>query len=394
MSKLESTNLENSKSKDSGSKDSGSKNSGDEKSANNNAKLDTSKIEVISSSLEYPEGPIHCHDGSIILVEIKGQRLSKIAPCGTATTIAQLPGGPNGAAVGPNGCVYICNDGGFEWMPIPGVNKDKIIWVGGNQPTGDAYKGGSLQKIDTSSGEVTTLFTECTERGYPDPSGAAYPAWNPAVDLKGPDDLVFDQAGGIWFSDFGKTRERDRDITGLYYVSPDQKTITQMAYPLNSPNGIALSPDGTRLYFALTYERKVMYFELSGAGKIKRNPASLDGAYLLTAQLEGQAILDSMAVDVEGNLYLATMLPQGNTPVVNGGISIISPDGAVEYQEIAIPDGSIAPLPSNICFGGEDMKTAFVTCGGAGYLLKMPSAIAGLRLNHNGSDFKPPVTVS
>jgi len=356
------------------------------------AKLDTSKIEIISSTLEYPEGPVHCSDGSIILVEIKGERLTKVSPGGQATTLAQLPGGPNGAAAGPDGCIYVCNDGGFQWMPIPGVNQDKIIWVGGDEPEGAAYKGGSLQKVDTASGEVTTLFTACQERGYPGPTGEALPAWSPAFDLKGPDDLVFDEVGGIWFSDFGKTRERDRDITGLYYVSPDQKTITQMAYPLNSPNGIALSPDGKRLYFALTYERKVMYFELSGPGKIKRNPASMDGAYLLTADLEGQAILDSLAVDVEGNIYLATMLPSGNTPVVNGGISIISPEGAVEYIEIKLPDGSFSPLPSNICFGGSDMKTAYITCGGAGYLIKMPSAIAGLKLNHNGSDFNPAKT--
>ena len=351
-------------------------------------KLDNTKIEIISSTLDYPEGPIHCSDGSIILVEIKGERLTLVSPCGKATTLAELPGGPNGAAVGPDGHIYVCNDGGFEWMPIPNVNKDKIIWVGGNEPAGDEYKGGSLQKVDTSNGKVTTLFTSCTNRGYPTPTGEAYPDWAPAFDLKGPDDLVFDEEGGAWFSDFGKTRERDRDITGLYYVSPDQKAITQMAYPLNSPNGIALSPDGKRLYFALTYERKIMYFELSEAGKIDRNPASMDGAYLLTADLEGQAILDSMAVDVEGNLYVATMLPEGNTPVVNGGISIVSPAGVVDYVEITLPDNSFAPLPSNICFGGADMKTAYITCGGSGYLIKMPSSIAGLKLHHSGSNYK------
>ena len=358
------------------------------------SKLDTSKIEIISSTLEYPEGPIHCSDGSIILVEIKGEKLTKVSPDGTTTTLAQLPGGPNGAAVGPDGCIYICNDGGFEWAPIPDVNKGKIIWVGGNQPEGAAYKGGSLQKVNPATGEVTTLFTDCSKRGYPSPTGEKLPDWSPAFDITGPDDLVFDDAGGFWFSDFGKTRDRDRDITGIYYVSPDQKTITQMVYPLNSPNGIALSPDGKRLYFALTYERKVMYFELSGPGEIKRNPASMDGSHLLTANLEGQAILDSMAVDVEGNVYLATMLPQGNTPLVNGGISIISPEGVVEYVEITIPDGSFAPLPSNICFGGDDMKTAYITCGGSGYLIKMPCAIAGLKLNHNGSNFASTITTS
>ncbi len=354
------------------------------------SKLDTSNIEVISSTLEYPEGPIYCSDGSIILVEIKGQKLSKVAPNGDVSTLAILDGGPNGAAVGPDSCIYVCNDGGFDWMEIPGVNKDKVILVGGNQPEGDKYTGGSLQKVDVSTGEVTTLFTECAIRGYKSPLGEDLPDWNPPFKLTGPDDLVFDSEGGLWFTDFGKTRERDRDITAIYYVSPDQKTITQKAYPLNSPNGIALSPDGTRLYFALTYERKVMYYELSGAGEIKKNPYAMDGAYLLTADLPGQSILDSLAVDVEGNVYLATMLPEGNTPVVNGGISIISPEGKVEYVEIELPDGSKAPLPSNICFGGDDMKTAYITCGGAGYLIKMPSSIAGLKLEHNGSNFDCP----
>ena len=123
------------------------------------SKLDTSNIEVISSALEYPEGPIYCSDGSIILVEIRGQKLSKVAANGDITTLATLEGGPNGAAVGPDSCIYVCNDGGFDWMEIPGINKDKVILVGGNQPDGDKYTGGSLQKVDVSTGEVPCV--EC-----------------------------------------------------------------------------------------------------------------------------------------------------------------------------------------------------------------------------------------
>ncbi len=355
-------------------------------------KLDTNNITVLSSTLEYPEGPIHCSDGSIMLVEIKGEKLSVVAPeGGDSKTIAMLPGGPNGAAIGPDGCVYVCNDGGFEWMSIPNINPNPIL-VGGNQPNN--YSGGSLQKIDPKTGDVTTLFTECSSREFP--VGTAAPDWNPAFKLCGPDDLVFDEVGGIWFSDFGKTRERERDITGVYYVSPDRSSIKQMIYPLNSPNGIALSPDGSKLYVALTYERKIVYYDLSAPGVIRPNTVSgpdagsMDGSYLLTAKLEGQAILDSMALDEQGNIYVATMLPNGSNPMTNGGISVISPQGDVEFIPITLPDHVFSPLPSNICFGGPDMKTAYVTCGGAGYLLKMPAKIPGLKLNFNGSNFALP----
>lgn len=355
--------------------------------------LDNTQIIVVNDSLEYPEGPIHCNDGGIILVEIKGEKLTHVSADGTTKTLASIKGGPNGAAVGPDGCIYICNDGGFEWTSIPNINKNPIL-VGGDQPAN--YTGGKLQKVDPATGSVTDVFTQCSEREFPVGSTDATAAWSPPFKLCGPDDLVFDELGGYWFSDFGKTRERDRDITGVYYVSPDGKTITQKIYPLNSPNGIALSPDGKRLYVALTYERKIVYYELSEPGKISPNTikgpnsGSLDGSYLLTANLEGQAILDSMAIDAEGNVYVATMLPNGANPMTNGGISVISPDGDIEFISIKLPGTDFSPLPSNICFGGPDMKTAFVTCGAAGYLLKMPAKVAGLKLNFNGSEFELP----
>ena len=355
------------------------------------AKLDNSSITILSSNLKYPEGPIHCSDGSIMLVEIMGEQLSIVPPEGGASKkIADLPGGPNGAAVGSDGKIYICNDGGFEWIPIPDAT-NPIIWVPGNQPPKGKYLGGKLQKVDTSNGQVTKLFTECTEREYP--PGTAHPPWGTPFELRGLDDLVVDELGGIWFTDYGKIRERDRDITGVYYVSPDGKSITQKIYPLNSPNGIALSPDGKRLYVAQTFERKIFYYEIPEPGVIKPNSVtgfdkgSLDGSYLLAADFIGQSVLDSMAVDIEGNVYVATMLPDGNNPYSNGGISIISPDGVVEFVRIDLGDVHPAPLPSNICFGGEDMKTAYITCGGSGHLISMPSSIAGLKLNFNGSCF-------
>lgn len=353
------------------------------------AALDLSTLEIMASGLGYPEGPVHCSDGSILLVEIKNQQLSLIPADGsTKQVVASFKGGPNGTAIGPDNRIYVCNDGGFDWIPIPLPN-GQTLDVAGNQPTD--YVGGSLQAYDPASGKVETLYTSCAARE--NPPGTKVADWSPAYPLCGPDDLVVDDAGGIWFTDYGKIRERDRDITGLYYAAADGSSITQAVYPLNNPNGVALSPDGKRLYVALTFERKIVYYELASPGVIIPNTVSgpdqgtLDGSHLLTANFEGQAVLDSMAVDSEGNVYVATMLPNGNNPMSNGGISIVSPQGDVSFFPITLPDNKFAPLPSNICFGGPDMKTAYITCGGSGYLLKVRSEIAGLKLNCNGSAF-------
>ena len=366
--------------------------------------LDNTSIEMICSGLGYPEGPVYCSNGDIILVEIRGDArkdiascgadenkfepcISRITPQGERTILAKIPGGPNGAAVGPDGDIYICNDGGFDWIPIPPA--DPILWFGGNQPTW--YTGGQVQKYSMANGKVTDLYHQCSTRMQRqlDPAKkinrfARVADWCPPYPLCGLDDLVFDKAGGMWITDYGKARERDQDVTALYYAEPDGSSIKQMIYPLAAPNGVALSPKGDRLYVALTFERRVLYYELSAPGVIEPNPATLDGSYLLTAAMPKQALLDSMAVDEQGNVYVATMLPDGLSPLSNGGITTISPDGkTVDFIELTLGAGYPAPMPSNICFGGDDMKTAYVTCGASGHLIKLPATIPGLKLEYN-----------
>ena len=69
------------------------------------------QIEEVTSGLRFPEGPIAMDDGSIILVEIARGTLSRVTPDGKVEVIADLGGGPNGAALGPDGAVYVCNNG-------------------------------------------------------------------------------------------------------------------------------------------------------------------------------------------------------------------------------------------------------------------------------------------
>ena len=74
-------------------------------------------MRVIATDLEFPEGPVVMPDGSVVLVEIRGKRLTRVWPDGRKEVVAEIPGGPNGAALGPDGKMYICNNGGFSWIP-------------------------------------------------------------------------------------------------------------------------------------------------------------------------------------------------------------------------------------------------------------------------------------
>jgi gluconolactonase len=300
-------------------------------------------MKELATGLQFPEGPIALPDGSVLLVEIKRGTLTRIGADGKTSVVAKTGGGPNGAALGPDGKVYVCNNGGFEWHEVG------PFLLPGNQPVD--YAGGSIQRVDLATGAVETLYTKC---------GA-----NP---LRGPNDLVFDSTGGFWFSDHGKTRERDRDRGGLYYARPDGKTIREVVYPLDSPNGVGLSPDGSRVYAAETHTGRVFYWNLSAPGEIVPHVSPNQGHLLVG--LPGLQLLDSLAIDAEGNVCVAT--------IVNGGITIISPDGA-KVEHVPMPD----PLTTNICFGGKDLRTAYITLSATGKLVSLPWPRPGLELAFN-----------
>ena len=214
-------------------------------------------IREIATGLQFPEGPIAMPDGSILLVEIRRGTLTRVGADGSVNVVADLGGGPNGAAVGPDGRVYVCNNGGFEWHERPGG-----MVVPGNQPA--TYTGGSIQAVDLASGRVEVLYRRCGD-----------------VPLKGPNDLVFDRSGGFWFTDHGKNRERDRDRTGVFYARPDGSSIVEAIFPMDGPNGIGLSPAQDRLYVAETSTGRLFYWDLDGPGSIRRNPRSPNGGHFL-----------------------------------------------------------------------------------------------------------------
>jgi gluconolactonase len=302
-------------------------------------------VTVLATGLQFPEGPIAMPDGSVLLVEIKRRTLSRVTPDGKVEVVAEPGGGPNGAAIGPDGACYLANDGGcFTWVEANGFT------LPGGIP--DDYSGGRIERVDLTTGKVDVLYTEC--------DGHA---------LKAPNDLVVDATGGIWFTDHGLRHERTQDRTGIYYCRPDGSSITEAIFPVNEPNGIGLSPDEDKVLFAETWTGRIMQHELSAPGQVK--PVDMFDPSVCMGGLEDMQLLDSLAVQADGSVCVATLL--------RGGITIVRPDGTKEH--VGLPEEFYDPMTTNICFGGPDLRTAYITLSGRGLLVSVPWPEPGLPLN-------------
>jgi gluconolactonase len=311
----------------------------------------------LASGLQFPEGPIALPDGSVILVEMRRQTLSRVTPGGQVEIIAELGGGPNGAALGPDGRIYVTNNGGPGWI---------VDAEGNSLPVGSAddNHGGSIQLVEPRTGKVETLYDRCDGR----PIGA-------------PNDLVFDDHGGFWFTDFGRFRpgssDGSSDRGGVYYARADGSLIEEKIFPLEHPNGIGLSPDGKRLYVAETPTARCLAYDLEASGALAAGAGPFsdrggdkdsDRGHVLAA-LGGHQFFDSLAVDGAGHVCVATIVP--------GAVSDIWPDGS-RVDQYLLPD----PIVTNVCFGGRALSTAFATLSLRGKLVAFEWPRPGAPLKH------------
>lgn len=289
--------------------------------------------EVVARGLRFPEGPIALSDGSLLVVEIQGQVLTHVEPEGRTMVVASLEGGPNGAALGPDGGCYICNNGGLAWREH----------LGATVPAGpaDDYRGGWIERVELDGVRVERLYSHC--------NGTA---------LTSPNDLVFDGVGGFWFTDFGKGRARWLDRGGVYYARADGSSIEEAVYPMITPNGIGLSADGRMLYVAETETARIWCWEVEAPGRLRREPwPSPHGGRLLFSATSLMKF-DSLKIDSNGDICVATFL--------NGGILVISPDGELRRFVRIAEDWFV----TNLCFSRDGAK-AWATLSGTGQILAM-----------------------
>jgi gluconolactonase len=299
--------------------------------------MSASTMREVTGGLRFPEGPIAMGDGSVLVVEMRGGTLTRVTADGTKTVVAELGGGPNGAAIGPDGAVYICNNDGF--LPEDAARRAR------------GESSGSIQRVELATGAFMTLYAACD-----------------GVPLNAPNDLVFDTNGGFYFTDYGHRHDGAMDLGAVYYAHADGSQIRRVIAPLLTPNGVGLSPDGRRLYVAETQTGRVWAWAIEAPGVVREFETVLapSGATLL-AGLPGFQLFDSLAVDSAGNVCVGTL--------IEGGITVITPDGETRHVPIA---GD--PYVTNICFGGPERRTAYITASLSGRLLAMEWPVPGLPL--------------
>jgi gluconolactonase len=300
-------------------------------------------IELVTDDLGFPEGPIAMADGSVILTEIERGVLTRVTPDGRKSTVAEVGGGPNGAAIGPDGAIWVTNNGGsFVWLKQDGLT------IPGQTPP--EHKGGYIQRVDIATGKTETIYDTCD--GQP---------------IFGPNDLVFDNTGGFWFTDHGSGTPTGRNYGGLYYARPDGSKISRARGHMISPNGVGLSPDEKTVYVADTQLGRLWAFDIASPGELGPQPGFAPGR--VVCNLPDFQLLDSLAVEAGGKVCVAT--------IINGGVTAFDPDGSTEH--FPFPD----LVTTNICFGGADMRDAWVTCSSTGKLYRCRWPRPGLKLNFN-----------
>ncbi len=295
----------------------------------------------LADGLAFPESPIALDDGSVVVSEMAAGRITRVHPDGATETVAHTGGGPNGVVKLTDGRLIVCQNGGskFGVGPWPYDFKGCVNLF---RPIGppDQPVTPALQIIE-SDGSVNTLATEFSTR-----SGKKLP-------LVRPSDICADSYGGFYLTDAGTVQSRTRSVTGLLYGTLDGD-LHEIAYPLEMPNGVALSPDGSSLYVAETRTRRIWEFTLDGPGVVGRarglatvpsgGPLNVGGA-------------DGLCVDPAGRILVATL--------GTGGVTVFSPTG--EFLG-AIPADD--PMTTNVALSA-DARTLFMTLASSGRLMSI-----------------------
>lgn len=300
--------------------------------------------DIVAEGLAFPEGPVAMPDGSILLVEIAGGALTRVAMDGGISRVARLDGGPNGAAMGPDGWMYVCNSGGWRYGHER-LADGRLI----QRPIGQSETPGWIERVCCADGRVERLYDCCD-----------------GVLLQSPNDVVFDTQGGFYFTDHGKRSETTLGLGVVYYGHADGRPLVRVADQLVTPNGIGLSANQHVLYVAETTPRRILAFDIDSPGRVCKAKWPAPAGGRLVVALPGFNSLDSMAIGADGHIYVASL--------INGGFWEIDP--GVSARHFSIDD----PFTTNLCFGRGEDPSIYVTLSATGRLARLSWKVQGTRL--------------
>ena len=261
-------------------------------------------------------------------------RLTACSPTAASRWSPSAAAGPTAPPSGPTARSTSRNNGGVLRVHRPRRGLILPGPVAGTRGRAMARSSGSTSRPARS----TTLYTECD--GHP---------------LRAPNDLVFDAHGGFWFTDHGARLERSSDRTGVYYAPPDGSSITEVLFPLDAPNGVGLSPGGRPPVRGRDPHRAGLAVGRDRPGRASTLGMPLDAGGDLLHGAPGTA---PVRLARRRRRRAGCASPRSAT----GGITVDLARRRIASSSTPIDD----PLVTNICFGGDDLRTAYVTSSGTG----------------------------
>jgi gluconolactonase len=258
---------------------------------------------VVGTGIAFAEGPVWCPDGTVVVTSVAAGALYRVWPeTATVEQIADTRGGANGAALAANGAILVTQNGGMDFSKLPGV----FATFPASVPTTPG-----LQLFDNESGIVTYLADQ---------------------NFRGPNDLAITPDGTVYFTDPGHFPP-SADAQGRVMIFDRDGAVSTFADGFYYCNGIAFERDGT----VVVVERRGLQRVYPGGERDWVIPKL------------GRGGGDGFCLDADGRFYVAS--------TIEHGIRIVDPDGSiVDFLPI---EGE--GLTTNCCFGGDDLRTLFVS---------------------------------
>jgi gluconolactonase len=280
----------------------------------------SAKLEKLWGEGEFTEGPCLGPDGCIYFSDI-GNRIMKFDPAASKTSVFRDPSGRS------NGLKF---DAAGRLVACEGAN------TGGNRRI----------SVTEKDGTVKTLAGKYAGKRF-----------------NSPNDLTIDARGRIYITDprYVGDEPRELDTEGVYRIDPDGKA-TQVIKDVQKPNGIAIAPDQKTLYLADSNN------DPRGHRVLLSYPLREDGTVGVPKKLRDFGAdrgIDGMTVTAAGRIVGAAGKER------TAGVYVFTPDGK-QVAFLPTPED-----PSNCCFGGDGLKTLYVTAGKS--LYRVETNMTGVR---------------